>query len=141
MRSSKLRAFLLTISLSGFAHSAAADVFGVDLQLHRAQALTGPDGVRYVGWPEDEAEKILFFFEQRVPLVEQQVAQQQEVLRLMEVQVQLGQAARSEVEVIAQRWREVAEAYKQSALERFLGRPEFWFVVGAIGGAVLARAL
>lgn len=119
--------------------SSTPSLLGVELRLDTVQTWTGPDGQKYVGWPESDAEAILYIFEQRIPLLIGTIEAMTRLNYAMRERSELDEDTKAELSNIALQWKGVAESWKTAAKqnESILNSKELWLLFGAVVGCGL----
>lgn len=92
-----------------------------------------------MGFPREDAERLLAFFEVRVPLVEAQLADHERLQalsrELVENERAVGSAERTRADTyqaIADGWRETARELRPTVWDRVFRAPELWFALGVL---------
>src|SRR5262245_2884977 len=134
----------IAVALTLAATSDFKSTFGFELHLERAEAIAGPGGEKFVGWPEADAEAILSFFEKNLPplmaLGEECKDLELASKALIDAYKQTGAAHAEEVDALertGKAWREAAAAATPSWIERVFTSWQLWLVVGVVVGAGL----
>lgn len=155
MRRSSAKVSLLTKSLIAFVVCASSSnaraeptrVLGLELHLDRVQTWTSTSGQDYVGWPAEDAEVMLEFFEKRLPLLLEIERNWQSLSEMQKRQVELLQELRVLEQQradaalrLAETWKRAATENDPSVLETVLTAVK-WVGVGVAGGIVLMETI